>query len=184
MVGDSDNVWAVVTWLGGHVMSETVLLALVAIAVPLIAALTGLYSARLSQRSKTAEAQKTEAEAEEIFSRVRALQWQREAEMSERITALEFERRNLADRLQAIEDEVKVTRTRHEQDLRNERRRYEETAAHAKRVQESLEVELHTLREMVVKLTEENHTLHEQIKRLASRVETGELDSGSHKRGT
>lgn len=158
-------------------MSETVMLAIIAVAVPLIAALTGLYSTRLSRQNKLAEAHKTEAEAEEIFTRVRAAQWQHEQEMANRITILEFERRNLADRLEAIEDELKRTRARYEKDLAKERRRYEETAAHAKRVQESLETELHALREMVDHLTKENARLHEQIKRLASRVETGELGS-------
>ena len=162
-------------------MSETVLLAIIAIAVPFIAALTGLYSTRLSRQNKQAEAHKTEAEAEEIFTRVRALQWQREQEMSERLTVLEFERRNLADRLQAVEDELERTRARYEQDLANERRRHEETAAHAKRVQESLQAELNSLREMVDHLTKENADQKRKLTELAKRVkETGELGSGGH----
>lgn len=164
-------------------MNERVLLAIIAILVPLAAVVAGFYTAYQTRRTRHNEADKVRAEADEIFERVRAMQWEREQAMTARLGQLEKDRRELADRLEAVEMELHLTRKRYEDDLIVEKRKREELALTAKRVQESLEAELQQLREMVDHLTKENTTLQAKIKQLASRVETGELGSGKHKRG-
>lgn len=164
-------------------MSEPILLAIIAVATPLVAALTGLYSARISQRNKQEEAGKTRAEGEEVFERVRLMQWEREQAMLARLASLEKDRRDLSDRLEAVEMELHLTKKRYDDDLAAERRKYDAAIQAARKVQESLEGELLSLRKMVNHLTQENQDLHAKMKQLASRVETGELGSGKHKRG-
>lgn len=163
-------------------MNESVLLAIIAIVVPMIAVATGVYTAYQSRHTRHNEADEVRAKTDEIVERVRAMQWEREQAMIARLGQLEKDRRELADRLEAIEMELHLTRKRYEDDLIIEKRKREELALTAKRVQESLETELQQLREMVDHLTKENTTLQAKIKQLASRVETGELGSGGHKR--
>lgn len=162
--------------------TETILLAIIAVLAPTIAALTGWYQAQLSRRNKQSEAEKTRAEAEEIFERVRVMQLERERELIERLALLEKDRRALVDRLEAVEMELRFTKKRYEDDLATERARYETAVHNARKVQESLEHELIKLREMIDHLTKENASLHSKVKQLASRVETGELSNGKQRR--
>lgn len=153
-------------------MSETVIIAAISSITTLLVTVTGgAIAALASRRNKQAEAQKTEAEAEQIAAQadqisaqVRVLYLENERHLLERVAVLERDKYTCATRLDALE---------------MERRRDALLLMESRRVQESLETELSTMREryegQIMQLHQENKELRQKLERLASRVETGEL---------
>jgi hypothetical protein len=150
-------------------MSDAVIIAIIAVAVPSVAAITGLYTAVSAKRNRQSEADKAEAEAGEIRARARSLILQNEATLLARLLALERGKDDCAARIAALE---------------NERVRYERLIMKSNQLQQALEQELSDLREkyeaQIMGLKGENEKLRQKVERLANRVETGELGSGAH----
>lgn len=152
-------------------MADTVIIALIAAVPAILGILAGLYTAVSAKRNRQSEAAKAEAEAGEIQARARALILQNEELLLARLVALERGKDDCANRIDALE---------------NERVRYERLIIESNRLQQSLEQEIADLRAKyeaeIMKLKAENEKLRQTLERLASRVETGELDSGVHRR--
>ncbi len=152
-------------------MTDTITIAIITAVPAVLAILGGAYAAYTARRSRMAEANKTNAEADEIFGRVRAMYYESERHMLERLAALEKERGECTARITALEQE---------------RARYERLLIEARRLQETLEYDIGHLRNQyeaqIMQLKAENLELRQKMERLAKRVETGELGSGKHKR--
>jgi septal ring factor EnvC (AmiA/AmiB activator) len=166
-------------------MSDIVLVALIAAVPAVLTAIVAGVTAVQARRNKRAEADKTQAEAEEIMTRVRAAQLVNAAEMMGQINQLRGEM--LVNEAKCSE-RLEVLERGRESDRRQ--------LAAAKELQQSLENEIAKLQtrlrqmeaaeavriEEMRRLQAENEKLKAKIERLASRVDTSELDSGAHRR--